>query len=230
MIGMQHYRTVTPYLYPCLYNMRGMCKLEVGGSGKVMAKPDTATAVLGVITESMQLEAAQQENAAKMNSVIRALVQTGIPAEDIQTQAYNIEPMYDYIDGKQVFRGYRVTHTIKVTIKNVDMVGKVIDAAVNAGANTVSSINFTVSNQDIYYMKALNAAIDDALTKAADIGNKLNVQIHRTPVQIIEQTYQISPPVQPYQLQTAVPATPIQPGQIEVSALIKALFVYGCQT
>ena len=228
MIGMQPYSSINPYSYyhHCLAS--GMCKLEVNGLGKVMVKPDTAEAVLGVITENIQLEIAQQENAVKMSSVIQSIIQEGIPSEAIQTQTYNIEPMYDYIDGKQVFRGYRVTHNLRVTIKNVDQVGRVIDSATNAGANTVNSINFTIINSSAYYKEALNFAINDALTKASDIGMKLNVNISKVPFQIIEETYQQGPPIQPFQLQTAVSATPVQPGQIEINAIIKTIFIYSC--
>lgn len=227
MASMQPYRTVIPYSYCCSYAVRGMCELKVDGRGSVMVKPDTAVAILGVITENMQLVSAQQENSVKTSAVIRALMQAGIPSEAVQTQAYNIEPLYDYIDGKQVFRGYRVTHNSRVTIKNVNMVGKAIDAAVNAGANTVNSISFTVSDPSIYYGEALNAAIDDAMAKAAAIGMKLKIHISRVPVQIIEETYQNSSPVQPFQLQTVISATVIQPGQIEITAFIKTVFVYA---
>ena len=227
MPSMQPYRTVIPYSCCYPYAVRGMCELKVEGRGSVMAKPDTAVVVLGVITENMQLLSAQQENAVKIAAVIRALVQTGIPTEAIQTQAYNIEPMYDYIDGRQVFRGYRVTQNLRVTIKNVNAVGKVIDAAVNAGANTVNSINFNVSDPTFYYAQALNAAIDDAIAKAAAIGMKLKINISRVPVQIIEETYQNGSPIQPFQMQTAIPATPIQPGQIEITATIKTVFIYA---
>ena len=62
-----------------------------------------------------------------------------------------------------------MTHNLMVTIKNVDMVGQVIDAAVSAGANTVTSINFSVANPAVNYAEALDAAIDDAISKAAHI-------------------------------------------------------------
>lgn len=226
MQGIQPFQALIQKSCCCPYTVCGSFELKVDGRGSVMAKPDTVVAVLGVITENMQLMTAQQENADKISSVIRAIVLTGVPTEAIQTQAYNIEPLYDYIEGKQVFRGYRVTHNLRITIRNVDIVGKVIDAAVYSGANTVSSISFTVSNPSIYYAEALNAAIDDAIAKAAAIGMKLKVNISRIPVKIIEETYQSTSPIQPFQMQTATAATPIQPGQIEIIALIKTVFIY----
>lgn len=211
---------IGPNMGSCLY------KLRVDGRGSVMAEPDTAVAVLGVTTENMQLEVAQRENAEKTSAVIQAIMQLGIPKEAIQTQAYLIQPQYDFVDGRRVFRGYLVVHNLRVTVKNVGQVGRVIDTAVRAGANTVNDVSFTVTEPAKYYAAALNAAIEDAVLKAAVIGSKLNVTVYRPPVQITEKTYQVSPPVQPLLMQAASPVTPIQPGQIEITALIEAIFAY----
>lgn len=224
------YDLCSPYamvIPPCMvYNN---CRLKVEGKGIIVAEPDKVTAILGVLTENVQLETAQKENAETVSSVINSLIRLGVPKEAIQTQAYNIEPVYDYIDGKQVFREYRVVHNLKVDIKNVGMAGKIIDAAVEAGANTVSGISFTVSDPSIYYKEALNAAISDAIAKANVIGTKLKVNVSPIPVQIIEETYQQGTPYKPVFMQVSGQATPIQPGQIEITALIEAVFSYTCR-
>lgn len=204
------------------------CRLRVGGKGSVSAEPDKATVILGVTTENTQLETAQRENADKIASVIAAIMKLGVPRESIQTQAYNIQPVYDYIEGKQVFRGYQVTHNLKVDITNIGMVGRVIDSAVAAGANYVSGVNFTVSDTAGYYKEALDAAISDAISKAETIGAKLNVYVYPIPIQIIEQGYQQSPPT-PYYVQATGQATPVEPGLIEITASIEAIFSYACR-
>jgi uncharacterized protein YggE len=221
-------------LYPVYSLQNGMQQyyhspgftLKVNGKGTVLVEPDTAVITLGVITDNAQLEAAQKENTEKTSNVINSLIQLGIPEEDIQTQAYQIQPMYDYIDGKQVFRGYRVNHSLKVTVRNIAEAGKVIDTAVRAGANYVSSINFILSDPSAVYETALEAAIGDAQEKAAAIGIKLNVYVYPIPVRITEQTYQQITPVQHAFQQVAEAAVPLQPGQIEVIAQIEATFSY----
>lgn len=202
------------------------CRLKVNGKGSIMAEPDKATVVLGVTTENIQLETAQKENAEKVSAVINTLIKLGVPNEAIQTQAYQILPQYDYVEGKQVFRDYRVIHNLKVDINNITMVGRITDAAVEAGANSVSGIDFTVSDPAKYYEEALNAAVSDAFAKAASIGMKLNVNMSPIPVQIIEEA---PPSAAPYALMQATgPTTPIQPGRIEITALIEAIFFYTC--
>ena len=68
-------------------------------------------------------------------------------------------PQYDYVEGRQVFRGYEVINSINVTIKNIEQVGTVIDTAVRNGVNQVSNIRFTVENEHIPYQEALSLAL-----------------------------------------------------------------------
>lgn len=204
------------------------CLMKVGGKGIVKAEPDEASVVLGVVTENMQLENAQSENTQKMSNVIDSLTKLGIRREDIRTQSYQIQPQYDYINGEQVFRGYRVVHEVKVEISNINMVGVIIDEAVRAGANTVSDISFSVSNPQIYYEMALNQALSDAVAKAISIGTKMSVYVNPIPLKITEITAPGTAPIPYMLLQAAGATTPIQPGLIEITAILEVEFAYSC--
>lgn len=212
---------------PCMSS--NTCRLKVLGKGVISAEPDKAVIILGVITEDIRLETAQKKNAETITAVIAAIMRLGVSRESIQTQAYNIQPIYDYIEGKSVFKGYRVTHNLKVDISAVSMVGAIIDAAVASGANNISGVDFTVSDSSEYYKAALNAAINDALGKAEVIGSKLNVYVNPIPVQIVEVRYQQAVPIIPYTVQATAQMTPIQPGIVEITAAIEAIFSYACQ-
>lgn len=210
-------------LQPCAD--RNACRLRVEGTGSVKAQPDIAEVILGIVTENQQLKTAQEENAAGMNAVIRVLRESGIPMEDIQTQSYNISPQYDFIEGKQVFRGYRVDHLLNITVRDLSKVGAIIDAAVQSGANVVNSIRFSVEDLSGYYQQALKAAVDDALVKARTLGIKLNLEVFPVPVHIVEKGFDLDTP-EPLLFQAATDATPVQPGMIEVSARIETVFNY----
>lgn len=212
---------------PLSHNNRPL--IEVTGEGKVSTAPNRAIIVLGVITESPSLATAQSENASAVTNVINALLSLNIPREQIQTVTYRFEIQYNYEDGTQIFRGYRVTHLLQVTIDRVEQTGLVVDTAVNSGANFVSSIRFTITNLEIYYNQALSTAIQNAESKANTIARTLGVTLVRTPVKITEETRVIEPPI-PFQASlltegAAVP-TPIQPGELEIRAVLRAQYSY----
>ena len=213
------------------YNREGLSavkadnKLKVFGKGSINVKPDVAEVTIGVITENQQLDIAQEENSRITKQVIDSIKGMEVLAEDIQTENYNINANYDYIDGKQVFRGYLVSNYLKVSIKNIDEVGAVIDTAIKNGANNVRGITFIVSDSARYYYEALRLAIDDAQNKAMSIANSLKVKLNLVPIQIYEQSNRTMAPLS-MNLKAAVLSTPIEPGENKITADIEAIFIY----
>lgn len=203
--------------------------IEVTGVGTVSAVPNRAIIVLGVITENPSLTTAQSENAAAVTNVMNALLRLNISREQIQTVTYSIEILFSYEDGTQTFRGYRVTHLLHITLDRVELTGLVVDTAVNSGANSVSSIRFTIANPEVYYNQALSTAVRNAAAKAGTIASTLGVTLVRTPVKIMEESRVIEPPI-PFQAfligEAAAVPTPIQPGELEIRAAVRSQYIY----
>lgn len=198
--------------------------MTVTGNGEVLAVPDIMMIQFEVQTENESLAQAQQENINKMNAVIDTLVQSGIQREDIQTTGLTIFPVYDFADGEQIFRGYQVTNSIMVKLTNIDRAGYVIDAAVGSGANRVSNLQFSAEDSDRLYLTALNQALKDAVEKAETIAKSFQLHLDIVPVKIIEQMNETS--ARPKTFAASEFSTPIEPGQISISAMVKVIFQY----
>lgn len=201
-------------------------RLKAFGKGSINVKPDAAEVVIGVITENIKLEAAQEENAKTTQRVIDSIKAIGVLPKYIQTQNYNIRPTYDYIDGKQVLRGYEVSNSLKVFIRNIDFVGEIIDIAVKNGANTISGISLIVSYQTKYYYEALRLAVVDSQNKASVIANELNVNLNIIPIQIIEQDKGNIEPITRMTFKYESGATPIEAGESKITADVESVFIY----
>ena len=221
------------YFYPqppCSDNVKlSSCKnptMKVHGIGNIKAEPNLALINLGVVTEDKDLEKAQQENAVKSNAVLNQLYAMNIPKNQISTASYTIEPQYNYIEGKQIFRGYKVSNILNIRTKELNKVGEIVDNAVKAGANIVNNITFTIDNNTLYYNKALSLAVKDSIAKAINIGNTLGVKIQEIPFNIIELTTSSINEEIPTEKVYAASITPIIPGQINVTAKIEATFNY----
>lgn len=199
--------------------------MELQGEGSVMAIPDMAVLNLGVETIDMDLKAAQEENATKTQSIISALRRMGIEEKDIRTESYNIEKRYDYVEGRQIDKGYAVTNILEVTLRNIKQAGVVIDVAVDEGANIIRGITFEIEEPALYYQEALNLALDNAVQKAVTLGEQMKVQVFQVPIRITEESSgQV--PIGPYYAMREDRATPIEPGQKEILARLKVLFAY----
>lgn len=210
------------YSYYTGDSKEGRGVIRVTGTGTVKAIPDTALVSLGIVTENTVLENARRENSVRTNTVINTLANLGIEKRNISTGAFSIDPIYDYIDGKQVLRGYRVVNILTVTVEDIARAGEVIDRATFAGVNRVDNISFTLSDSTGYYDRALALAVENALHKGSEIAKALDVEMDRTPYKIIEKTD--GPSLYAgAAAKLAAPATPVMPGQIEIVSTIAAI-------
>lgn len=203
-------------------------EIHVIGEGSVSVEPDKADVTLGVGTEDKELKKAQAENSMIISQVIQSLNEIGIGNESIQTIEYSIYPIYDFIDGQQSFRAYRVNHMLSIEIYNTENVGPVVDTAVNSGANNVSNISFSMANSEGVYQQALTMAVENAILKANTIANALRVVLIGTPVKIIEELIHqtVSIPYGETSMVKGVTTTQIRPGTRDIRARIRAVFRY----
>lgn len=197
--------------------------MTLSGKGKVTATPDLAILRFGVETTGENLSVIQNENARISQAILKSIKQLGIT--DITTAQYTINKIYDYVDNRQIDKGYAVRNLLEVRLKNVDQVGKVIDVAVANGANIVDLIEFQVSNPDTYYLKALNLAVEDAKQKASSIADTLGIIVDLVPRKVTENS---TSPIIPrnISLREGAFATPIEPGTQQIEASVTLEFEY----
>lgn len=152
--------------------------LSVSGEGSAQCQPDRAVVSVGVSSFNKDAAAAQNENARISADIQSALQSMGIAAKDIQTKNYSFNPSYDYENGKRnEITGYNVDNTVVVVVNDVAVAGKVIDTALNSGANKINSLQFSVKNTDLLRKEALQNAIKDARDKAEIIASGLGMKI-----------------------------------------------------
>ncbi|WP_212139242.1 SIMPL domain-containing protein [Cytobacillus solani] len=217
-----------PYRNNYMSNKR-MNIISVFGEGRVSVQPNMAKVTLGASTEAMDVTQAQNNNSIIIARIKEALKKLGVPEQQIQTVDYSIFPQYDYKDGEQIFRGYKVQHLLLVTIEHIENTGIVIDTAVSNGANIVSGIQFTTKDADQFVQQALSLAVVNSFQKAETIAGTLGVKLIKTPIQVIENIHQQGAPI-PFQATAFAKsevATPIQPGTIEFKSYITAEYIYS---
>lgn len=141
-------------------------QINVSASGIVMEVPDMAQISFTVVTDGKEAAETQTENTETVGSVIDALTQLGVVKGSIQTSDYNISPQYDYDKDPATLVGYQVRTTLTVSDQKIEDAGKILSAAVNAGASEIGGIAYTCSTYDEKYQEALTKAVGAAKTKA----------------------------------------------------------------
>lgn len=206
---------------------RGERTLTVYGVGTVKAQPNQLKIVLGVITEAEKAQQAAFKNAEKMDKVIKALKGLGLTESNLKTSVYTITPVYEYrVKGAQKIVGYRVTNSLTITTKNLDLAGKIIDEAVAAGASSVTSIWFGFSDEKLAKLKdeALIKAVKNASSKAKIIAEFLNLKI--VGVKTVSLTGFSPLPSPPYRIvDVGEVKTPIFPGETELTVTVNIVYL-----
>jgi len=201
--------------------------VSVSGIGTVTVKPDIAYINVGVETQDKDAAVAQADNAEKMSAVMAALKKAGIKDEDITTLQYSIYDRYDYLENGTDVKYYNVTNTVKVTVRDINNVGDVIDAAANAGSNTISSIQFGISNEDELYQEALKLAMESAKQKATSIMSTFG-KTPGIPARVSESSYYSG--VVRMEMNAVMAdskmSTPISTGELSVTANVSVEYNY----
>ena len=202
--------------------------LTVRGSSEVAASPDQALVQLGAAARSEKATDAQQQVNRIVASILKAVKAAGIPAENISTAELSLVPVYEQTSRKPAepgglprIVGYSAANVVRVEINEVNKVGDVIDAGINAGANRLEGLSFALKDDTPFRQKALQQAVLNARQKAEAIAEALNLRM----VRILEITEEGVRTLQPqFRVQRMVSAaaesTPVEPGRIQVSASV----------
>jgi uncharacterized protein YggE len=193
------------------------------GHAVVTARPDRAFVTIAAESRSKVSAEAQKQNAAVMSGVLQKIEQAGVPKDAIRTIGYDLQPEYDYVNGRQTFRSFLARNTVEVRLDDIDRVGTVIDAAGSGGATTITGIRFDVRNRAALERDALRQAVADARARADAAAAGAGATIDRV-VRVEEEGAPIEPPrplmrMAEASLAAAAP-TPVEPSTIEIHARV----------
>jgi uncharacterized protein len=199
-------------------------RVTVSGNGQVSITPDTGMVTLGVEIQNADLGVAQTEAAERMDAVIAAMKANGIAEADITTANYNIWVDRDWEKPSQDVRGYHVSHSVTVKVRDIGNVGTIIEVGLEAGANSVQGIYFTVENPGDAVSQARERAVEDARAKAQDLARLTGVNLGQV-VTINEHSYAypIHGAERSYYAEDSVGAVapPINPGESTISVQVE---------
>ncbi len=161
--------------------------ITVSGENKVMVSPDVATISFVIDETKSTSKEAQALVSAKMDKVKKALVDFKVSDKDVKTVSYSVYPKYNYVycvattyvpcSSKEKLEGYIVSQSIAIKVRDLDNVGKVLEALTQAGINNISGPEFTVDNMDKVRTDARGKAIEDAKAKAKVLADQLDVDL-----------------------------------------------------
>jgi uncharacterized protein YggE len=202
--------------------------ITVVGQGAVNLMPDIATINVGAEARASTVSEAKDQVDAQMAAITAALAEAGVAEKDIQTAHYGIhyerEPVAVLREGAASAEqgGYYVTNMVQVTVRDVEKAGDVLDAVIQAGANQVHGVTFTVSDESAWQSQARAEAMADAKSRAQELAELAELELGE--VLSVSEVIGNSPIPMLAVAERAVGGGGIAPGELELGMQIEVTF------
>lgn len=207
--------------------------ITVSGTAERMVQPDLAYIELGVETQGDTAQSAVAQNAEIMSRVMQQLQAACIAKEDLATSAFSLSPQYHYPKGEApVLTGYLASNLLRITLRGEDLgrIGEVIDITTEAGVNKVQNIIFTVEKSQELELELLAEAVKNGKKKAQIMAQAADVKLGK--LLDLSNSYASVLPLrmnvrEDFAVMKAAASTPIQPGEIKISAQVNLQYDLG---
>lgn len=199
--------------------------VTASGEAVLNVEPNQAEIDIGVVTQAKNAPDAARENAEKVSRVMAEIKKILGKGDEVKTASYSLTPNYRYPQGgKPELVGYTATNILRIKTETLSSVGKLIDAGMQSGANTINRLAFTLKDEENAQLQALRLASQKAKAKADEIASALGLKVVKV-LSVTEGERGVRPILMaqargPQVEAMAAAPTPVEAGTIEVRASV----------
>ena len=193
-------------------------KIRVNGICTMSFRPDRLRVILGVEINGKDASKVFSEALARIDSIQKAILKTGVPNADISVYHLSLVPQYNYEVTPPELVGYVASLLLKIETKNLNIVGKLLEQAVKAGANVVTEVSFFLSDEGFReaYIATLRCAVDDAYRKATTVLGSMNLKLGKPIVVNVEVTK-----MYPERIPLKMAEATLTPSEVSIKAIVE---------
>ncbi len=200
--------------------------VTVAGTGTAVGEPDTARFTVGYSELSEVTREAQQAVSRRMNEVMQLLLDRGVAEEQVTLLQLSIRPEYQWKDGEQILRGQRVRQALSVELRDISLIGGILDGLGEIQGIEISSISFSIADTLPLHARARDLAFEHAYQKARQLASLGGLELGK-PISISEQTNDvfIEPMEQRAMMQAdAYESSVVPTGTLDITSRVSVVF------
>ena len=155
--------------------------LAVSGEGEVTVAPDRADVSFSAEASEKSLADAEKAVTEATARLLKLCDSLGIPKNHVRSAQLNVSPQYDgsVVSNRPRIVGYYVSRQVEVDLRDLGKLGKLLQGAVEGGANRVAGVNFGSTKKDEHQRAALALAAEDAKANAEVLARAMGVKLGR---------------------------------------------------
>ena len=203
--------------------------VTVEGNAEISVVPDRASLNLAVELDGRNLSAMTTTVAQTVDAFLTITDGFSINRNDVMTSGVNISPRYRYENktGRRIFDGYNVSRSIQVDLKNIDLLGSIIERSTAQGINNIAAPIFRFSQEDQIIQSLHTLAVQDAIKRAEALADPLNASLGKALKIDASSVQSISPPMMEMRaldMNSSMAEQSYSVGQINYSQSVLATF------
>lgn len=151
--------------------------ITVTGEAEEQVAPDQAILTVSLVTKNKDLNLAKRDNDAMVEKLVTIARDFKIAKEKVATSGVYISPEYNYEQNKQVFIGYIVNRTLRITMDDISINERVLSAVVDAKIDQVNGVEFTLSDREKLAKAVRVKAVENAREKATALATAAGAKL-----------------------------------------------------
>ena len=200
--------------------------LTVTAEGRVAAAPDMARIAIGVSAQRPTADEALSQMSAAAEAVLARLAAAGIPERDLQTGQLSLHPVYgsSTLSSPAKITAFEALSSIDVRVRDLAILGPVLDAVVEDGANRLDGLRFDIAEPEPLLDEARRAAVANAMARAGILAEAAGVTLG--PVLGLTEGQDIGPQPMAMEMRMMADAAsvPLAEGEVNLAARVTMVF------
>lgn len=212
-------------------------QLVVRGEGRVEVVPDQLRLRLEVVTEASDADQALSENNRRMAAVMKTLAEIGISGAEMATGQFQIRPEWSLpprptpASWQRQIVGYRVSNELLIKTTRVELAGRLLAAAQQAGANQIGGLQFALADPEEQRQKAIALATKQAIREARTLAQAAGVSLGPVRSLTLDNSGGAPGPqvVMAAARTASADAVPLAAGKVEISARVSIVYLLAVE-
>ncbi|MCZ6458935.1 MAG: SIMPL domain-containing protein [Gammaproteobacteria bacterium] len=197
--------------------------IHVSGQGSLEVEPDMGYVSMHVRREGSDPAELRREIDKVVRAILKLVRNLKIAESDVTTAALSINPRYRRRDSETVVDGVIATQTILITLRNLDLFGRLLNRSLEEGVNNVDPIRLDTSRRVELENQALEVAMKDAREEAARVALGLDLRLGQAlNVQVV--SHSPRPQMALMEMRSAGNSATFNPGLIRVERNVQVTF------
>ena len=146
--------------------------ISVTGAAASEETPDMATLTLSMTERGKTAASTREALSSRIDRLNKYLSTLRIKRGDIRTTGFDLAPYFEMVRDKRVQKGYEGTASFSVKVRNINLLGTVIDGSAESCSASVGGVSFGLQKREEIERRLLSAAVEDARSRASLVASK----------------------------------------------------------